>query len=201
MPPEKLLLRIVGGEFRGRELNSPPKKSMATRPTLDRVKESLFDILARRLEGVNVLDLCAGTGSLGLEALSRGAKSATFLEKDLRNIKLIEENANKLGVNSKASVIKGELPFAIGKCKGPFEIVFFDPPYKSDLAERVLSRLATKTFLVPNAIVVVERDRRATPLKFFQYAIDRRHRIGDTELWFLRYLPPGARHRDEDRDE
>jgi 16S rRNA (guanine966-N2)-methyltransferase len=194
-----IYLRIIAGTHGGREIKAPPSnKSMTTRPTLDRVRESLFDILARRIDGMRILDLCAGTGALGLESLSRGAKMTTFVESDTRNIKLIRENVEKLAMGEKCWIVKGELPYALAKVKGPFEIVFFDPPYSSDLVTRVLPRLASKKYLVPNAIVVVERDRRSAPIKFSQFAIDRRHRIGDTELWFLRYLPPGSRLRGDE---
>ncbi|HLG18275.1 MAG TPA: 16S rRNA (guanine(966)-N(2))-methyltransferase RsmD [Bdellovibrionota bacterium] len=186
-------LRIIAGEFRGREIEGPGRLDL--RPTADRVRESLFDILARHIQGMRILDLCAGTGAFGLESLSRGARAATFLDADPQVIKLIERNIESLGVGERSTVVRGELPYALGKLKGPFDLVFFDPPYKSDIVTKVLPRLASKTLLVPNALVIVERDRRSHPIKVSHYAIDRRHRIGDAELWFLRRLPPGMRTR------
>lgn len=185
-------LRIIAGEFRGR-LISGPGRGDKTRPTLERVRESLFDILAYRLKGVRVLDLCAGTGALGLEAISRGARTATFLEAESRNVAIIRENIASLNVGIKCSVVQAELPFAVGRLKGQFDMVFFDPPYDSPWVERVVKRLGEKSLLAPNAIVIVERDRRAGVLQVPTFAIDRRHRIGDAELWFLRQRPPGSK--------
>lgn len=196
MPTERLFLRIIAGAFGGRQLDTPPGKSMTTRPMLDRVKEALFDILARRVEDVRVLDLCSGTGSLGLEALSRGARHVTFVESDARNIGLIQTNIEKLGVQHKATVIRGQLPGILGKTKGPFDLVFFDPPYESSLVNHVLPRLGRKSSLTPNAILVIHRDRRSPPLKHAKYVVDRRHRIGDAELWFLRFSPGGAQKKE-----
>jgi 16S rRNA (guanine966-N2)-methyltransferase len=198
MPTEKLFLRIIAGTFGGRRLDSPPAKTMTTRPMLDRVKEALFDILARRVEGMRILDLCSGTGSLGLEALSRGARHVTFVEADPRNVRLIQDNIEKLGVAERSLLVKGELPGALRRLKGPFDLAFFDPPYQSSLAGTVLPRLGSKSFLVPNAIVLVHRDRRSAPLKFSKFAVDRRHRIGDCELWFLRFSASAGREKGED---
>jgi len=189
-------LRIIAGEFKGRYIDGPGKLDI--RPTLDRVRESLFDILSRHIQGMRVLDLCAGTGALGLEALSRAARSATFVDSDPGCVKLIEKNIASLAVGDRATLIKGELPYSLGRAKGPFDLVFFDPPYGSDLVAKVLPRLSSKDFLVQNAMVVVERDRRASPIKTSSYAIDRRHRIGDSELWFLRRLAPGMRAKGGD---
>ncbi len=174
-------------------MDTPPPKAMNTRPMLDRVKEALFDILARRVEDLKILDLCSGTGSLGLEALSRGAKHVTFIEADARNLKLIQSNIAKLGCEAKTTVIRGELPAILRRARGPFGLVFFDPPYQSDLVDRVLPRMASKEFLLPNAIVVIHRDRRSAPLKSSKFTVDRRHRIGDAELWFLRFSKTPAR--------
>ncbi|MFH1262420.1 MAG: 16S rRNA (guanine(966)-N(2))-methyltransferase RsmD [Pseudomonadota bacterium] len=192
MPTEKLFLRIIAGAYGGRQLDTPPPQSTTTRPMLDRVKEALFDILARRIDGIRILDLCSGTGSLGLEALSRGAKHVTFVEGDGRNVKLIQGNIAKLGVEAKTSVLKGELPSILNRIHGPFELVLFDPPYRSELVEHVMPRLATKNYLVANAIIMIHRDRRSPPLKLANYEIDRRHRVGDSELWFLRFGTPGS---------
>lgn len=154
---------------------------------LDRVKEALFDILARRVQNTRVLDLCSGTGSLGLEALSRGATHSTFIEADPRNVRIIHGNIAKLGVEEKTLLIKGELPSVLRKLKGPFDLVFFDPPYKADLVDSVIPRLVENHLLAPNGILLVHRDRRSPALNFSKYTVDRRHRIGDCELWFLRW--------------
>jgi 16S rRNA (guanine966-N2)-methyltransferase len=180
----KLFLRIIAGEFGGRQLKSP-NKAGETRPTLDRVKESLFDIIARKIPKSRVLDLCAGSGALGLEALSRGAASAVFLEHQRQNVQVIKENIDLLGLTERATIVAGELPYAIGRVKGKFDVIFFDPPYDSDLVERTLPRIAAKEFLAKEGLLIVERDRRSTEIKVKGFALQRRHRIGDSEFWFF----------------
>lgn len=194
-------LRIIAGEFRGRDI-SGPGNSTTTRPTSDRVREALFDILGRSLRSAQVLDICAGTGALGLEAISRGATSATFVEGDPRNVKLIHENIQKLQVTEKTVVLSAKLPYAMGRVKGgPYDIVFIDPPYESDLVESILPRLKRPKLLSSEAMIVVERDRRNPLGKVSTFAITRRHRIGDTELWFLQPGSPKKESEDGEGEE
>ena len=191
-----MFLRIIAGEFRGRDITGPGS-SASTRPTSDRVRESLFDILARNLRGAKVLDICAGTGSLGLEAISRGANFATFVEGDPRNVKLIHENIERLQVTPKTHVINAKLPYAMGRVKGgPYDFVFLDPPYDSDLVINILPRLRRPKLLSSEAVIIVERDRRTPLPKISSFSVTRRHRIGDTELWFLRLGAPKKNRED-----
>jgi 16S rRNA (guanine966-N2)-methyltransferase len=118
-------MRVIGGEFRSRVLKSIPGD--ATRPTPDRLRETLFDILALRIEGAVFLDAYAGTGAVGIEALSRGARHAIFLEKDRFAVETIRENLAALKLERRATVVKGAVLLTLGR--SPADIVFLDPPY------------------------------------------------------------------------
>src|ERR1051325_3219148 len=128
-------MRIIAGKFRGRKLKSPP--SLQTRPTSDRLRETLFNILAPRIESTRFLDLCAGTGAVGIEALSRGASHVTFVDQSREMSALIEGNLNSLGVpESQYQIVLGDalgyLHRHVKKGAQPFDKVFFDPPYVTD---------------------------------------------------------------------
>ena len=121
-------MRVIAGEFRSRRLKSIPGD--ATRPTPDRLRETLFDILAPRIEGAVFLDAYAGTGAVGIEALSRGARHAIFLEKDRVAVETIRENLAALKLERRATVVKGAVLLTLGR--SPAEIVFLDPPYSQE---------------------------------------------------------------------
>ncbi|HEV2569513.1 16S rRNA (guanine(966)-N(2))-methyltransferase RsmD [Sphingomonas sp.] len=142
-------MRIIAGQWRGRTLIAPPGD--ATRPTADRTREALFSMLTSRLgsfEDLRVADLFAGTGALGLEALSRGARSCTFVERDRQALASLKANIEKLGASG--TDIRAQA--AEGFAGGPFDIVFMDPPYGSGLGQKVLPRLT----LEPGAWVSLE---------------------------------------------
>jgi 16S rRNA (guanine966-N2)-methyltransferase len=124
------MIRILAGEARGRPIKSPPK-GPASRPILGRMKKSLFDIMSRRIPGAVFLDLFAGTGSVGLEALSRGASRAVFVEKDSYCSRLLRENLAMLGCADRAEVISGDVLRAIAVLSAPFDLIFMGPPYKT----------------------------------------------------------------------
>jgi len=128
-------LRIISGKYRGRKLKSPP--SLKTRPTSDRVRETLFNILAPRLEGARFLDLCAGSGAVGIEALSRGAAHVTFVDRSRKMYALIESNLDLLEVRDEqfGAASKEASEFLRRRVRNeeePFDIIFFDPPYAMD---------------------------------------------------------------------
>lgn len=178
-------MRIVGGRHRGRRLTAPA--GMDVRPTTDRTRESLFNILAHAgwvaIEGAAVLDAFCGTGALGLEALSRGAERATFLDSAGPSLAATRANVAALGEEAHALVLRGD---ATRPPKAPtaHTLVFLDPPYGRDLAPRTLAALAAGGWLVPGALAVVEEAASATfalPEGFT--ALDER-RYGDTALRF-----------------
>jgi 16S rRNA (guanine966-N2)-methyltransferase len=142
-------MRIIAGRWRGRTLIAPPGE--ATRPTADRAREALFSMLTSRIgsfEDLRIADIFAGTGALGLEALSRGARSCTFVERDREAVTVLKANIAKLG--AEGTDIRAQA--AEGFAGGPFDIVFMDPPYGSGLGQKVLPRL----MLEPGAWVSIE---------------------------------------------
>jgi 16S rRNA (guanine966-N2)-methyltransferase len=160
-------MRIIAGKYRGRKLKSPP--SPQTRPTSDRLRETLFNILAPRIEGARFLDLCAGSGAIGIEALSRGAAHVTFVDRSRRMCGLIEANLEALGVAEDESEFmcaevaeflrrRAKRATAPGEA---FDMIFFDPPYATDY-EIVLERLGdqSKALMAAEAIVVVEHHKK-----------------------------------------
>jgi 16S rRNA (guanine966-N2)-methyltransferase len=148
-------MRVIGGEFRSRRLKSIP--GLATRPTPDRLRETLFDILGARVEGTVFLDAYAGTGAVGIEALSRGAARAVFIEKSKNAVKVLRENLASLGVEGRALVVLGTVMSSIAAHKA--EIVFLDPPYERE------SQYASAVWLLsedPPRLVVVQHSVRFT---------------------------------------
>ena len=125
-------MRVIGGEFRSRRLKSLP--GLATRPTPDRLRETLFDVLGPRIEGAVFVDAYAGTGAVGIEALSRGAARCVFLENGRRAVEAIRENLHALGIEERASVVVGKA--AVSLARQPADIVFLDPPYEMECGVR-----------------------------------------------------------------
>lgn len=153
-------MRIIAGLYKGRQLKSPP--ALDIRPTSDRLRETLFNILAPRIEGVRFLDLCAGSGAVGIEALSRGAAHATFVDRSRKMCGLVETNLDHCRVpEDETEVFNTDatdfLRQAIARKLAPWDIVFFDPPYKEDYAG-ALELLGThsRELLSDDGLIVVE---------------------------------------------
>lgn len=149
-------MRVIAGLFRGRTLQAPSGNT--TRPTADRVRTALFDLLGPIEEGANVLDLFAGTGALGIEALSRGAGQATFVERDAAALSALRTNLARLGLAERARVVAGDATVVRIDGNGPFDLVFLDPPYGSDLGPLAVARVVN----VVNAggVLAVEESAR-----------------------------------------
>ena len=150
-------MRVIGGKYRGRVLVS--FEGEAVRPTSDRVKESLFNILSNRIYGTRVLDLFCGSGSLGIESLSRGASSVVFNDAAKTSVEILRKNLQKLGVGKEATVSCRDYALCLDVESGPFDLIFLDPPYAMDAGEKALKKIAQKGLLSPNGIAVYERDR------------------------------------------
>jgi 16S rRNA (guanine966-N2)-methyltransferase len=162
-------MRIVAGIWRGRALNAPA--GAATRPTADRVRQALFDMLLHapwggreRIEGARVLDVFAGTGALGLEALSRGAAHATFIERDRAALATLRANIAACRAETLCTVLATDALAA--PAGAPCELVFLDPPYGQELIPRAVARLAAGGWIAPDALLVAEvgRDEALAPL-------------------------------------
>lgn len=154
-------MRVIGGELRGRRLVAP--RGQATRPTADRVRESLFNVLAPLIADADVLDLFAGSGALGIEALSRGARSAVFVESDQGAVRVLRQNVSALGLVERAEVRPTSVATALRQLEGTgraFDVILLDPPYRQGLAASVLGQLAASSLPGPRATVVAEHDRR-----------------------------------------
>jgi 16S rRNA (guanine966-N2)-methyltransferase len=189
-------MRIVAGSHRGRRLLAPPGDTV--RPTSDRAREALFNILSHgefAADGIPfaealVLDAFAGTGALGLEALSRGAAEAVFIEQDREALTILRKNIATLDEGARARIIPGSAtrpPRAMSGCA----VAFLDPPYRSGLATPALAALAATGWFAPRALAVVElaaREEFAPPTGFTP--VDER-RYGGARLVFLRHLPAG----------
>ena len=149
-------MRVIAGELRGRRIEVPRKGEI--RPTYDRVRESVFSIIGPRIEGARVLDLFAGTGSLGIESLSRGARSATFVEQDRDIAGVLVGNIERLDLRSESTVLRLAVArfLSRGRDRAVFDIVFADPPYDSGLAERTLEMLGNWDGVGLDSLVVVE---------------------------------------------
>ena len=187
-------MRIISGSARGRRLLSP--KNSLIRPTADRVKESLFNILNVLIAGYEncrVLDIFAGTGNLGLEALSRGATSAFFIDSHKESVALVIKNLRMLGFDDRGRVIEREALSALrslDKMKAPFQLVFIDPPYRQGLAERVMQFLATSALIDGNSLVIVEiSSNELLPTAFDNLREFDRRVYGDTAIVFFRRIP------------
>jgi 16S rRNA (guanine966-N2)-methyltransferase len=168
-------VRIVAGSFKGRRLVAP--RGTHTRPTADRVREALFSMLGD-VDGARVLDLYAGSGALGIEALSRGAESAVFVEKDAKAVAAIERNLAAVGVD--APILRQPVERFLAAAEGPYDLIFCDPPY--DSASRLAGALAERLPVVtpPGARIVTESDKR-NPLELpFPLVTERTY--GDTRI-------------------
>jgi len=181
-------VRIIAGKYRGRKLKSPP--SLQTRPTSDRLRETLFNILAPRIKDARFLDLCAGSGAVGIEALSRGAAHVTFVDQSRKMCALIEANLEELGDEIDVELVSGEaVEFLRRRAKkegSPFDTIFFDPPYESDYDD-ILEQMGdeNRVLLTTKAIVVVEHHKKKELKEAF--GVLRRYRTlkqGDSVLSF-----------------
>jgi len=182
-------MRVVGGTLRGRAIMAP--KSKAIRPTADRLRESLFNILIHSFDdpvsGARVLDLFAGTGALGIEALSRGATFALFIDEGAEARALLRENAATLGLGGTSKIVRRDAT-KLGEPTplAPFSLAFLDPPYGQGLATAALNSARTGGWLTPDALIVAEeatKARFAAPEGFRELE---RRRYDDTEFVFLR---------------
>ena len=184
------MTRIVAGTAGGRRLQTPP--GLDTRPTTERVREALFSSLESALglvEARRFLDLYAGSGAVGLEALSRGAEAATLVERDRRAARLIRHNAQALGLTGWRVVGEPVRSFVRGRADAPYDVVFVDPPYATSGREltAVLTDLLSGGWLTDDAYVVLERSRR-DPAPEWPDGIEplRERRYGETLLWYGR---------------
>ncbi len=183
-------MRIVGGKLRGRRLATP--KSQTIRPTTDRVRETLFNILEHsypeNLSGGRALDIFAGTGALGCEALSRGAAYALFIETGAEGRALLRQNVDTFGLAGCTRILKRDATRP-GPCPQdkPFNLIFADPPYGEKLAEKALKHLVSQGWLADRALLVLEEDKFALPNELENFELLERREFGLTAIGFFRF--------------
>jgi 16S rRNA (guanine966-N2)-methyltransferase len=187
-------MRISGGSAKGRKtgagLLSKSSKGERLRPTSAKVREALFDILSKRIEGSSFVDLYAGSGTVGMEALSRGAAHVVLVEERPDRFRSVREISGKLGFWENAEVVKGTAEAFVRKAsarKLSFDIFFLDPPYQSDEIEKVLPLIGEGTVLKERGLVVIEHfTKKKVPEGSGQLVIQRQYRYGDTLLTLYR---------------
>jgi 16S rRNA (guanine966-N2)-methyltransferase len=184
-------VRVIGGEFKGRKLLAPQGGKI--RPTSDRVREAIFDILGPVWTFQRVLDLFAGTGSLGIEALSRGAQEAVFVEQGKGALRVLQGNLKALGLKSRSWIIPLTTKRGIGVLgeKGEvFDLIFMDPPYGKALVRETLEEIARGGILATAGVIVAEHSSRDEILPPFGLALSQRRRYGDTTVSFFHEVSP-----------
>ncbi|SRR5581483_1679226 len=179
-------MRVIGGSAKGRPLKGPrPAKSGPAhiRPTSDKVRGALFDLIVGHVEGARVLDLYAGTGALAIEALSRGAASADLVESDRDARRIIAANLEQLGFADRARVWPLTVERALAQLSGQYDVILADPPYADSIASSLLSNLCAHGLLGPATLVAVEHASRfPLPDEVSELHLYKRRRYGDTTL-------------------
>jgi 16S rRNA (guanine966-N2)-methyltransferase len=183
-------LTITGGALRSRRVTTPSGRGV--RPTPGRVKEALFSILGTRVDDATVLDLYAGSGALGFESLSRGARHVTFVERHRPTADALRETARALGVADQVAVIAAPAERAARSVEGPFDLVFADPPYAQAYPAPVFAALCERAQLTPQATVVYEHAARGAAPVDPHFRLERSERYGEVALAFLRPLEAAA---------
>lgn len=190
-------MRIIGGKAKGRCLQTPPKSTAKSscqliRPTADRAREALFNIIGREVENATVLDLYAGTGALGLEALSRSAERSVFVDNNPLALKLINKNIELCGFCDRALVLKQDISKGLHcitrKLPGStFSIIFVDPPYRQGLSLGMLQELTESNLLSSGALIVIEEDAVSElPAEVAELKLVDQRKYGETGFWFYR---------------
>lgn len=186
-------MRIISGYAKGRKLIAPPGRTQNIRPTSDRAREALFNILGTQTQGSHVLDLFAGTGALGLEALSRGAAEVVFVDFHRQSLELIQRNlqiCTASDSHSQTAILRYDLRKGLPQAptlhdkKYKFDLIFLDPPYSLGLCLKILECLANSTILSENAIIVAEeRSKEKLPESCGFLTITDQRTYGDTGFW------------------
>ena len=179
-------MRIIGGKHRGRVLTE--FKGEAIRPTADRVKESVFNILSREIAGARVLDLFCGSGALGLECISRGAKEAVFNDCSKDSVAVLTANIKKLSEGEVCTVRALDYLACLSALQGKFDIVFLDPPYRFDYGVKAAEEIARRGLLAEDGVIVYERDKpfEESAAENFGLRVADVRKYGKTYVSFLR---------------
>ena len=178
-------MRVITGKARGVQLKTPD--GMLTRPTADRVKEALFSIIQFEIPGARVLDLFGGTGQLGIEALSRGAKSAVFVDQREDACRLIRENLKRTRLEQEGKVVRSDYLEYLKRCRETFDIILLDPPYAEVFLENALKCITEIDILQSGGIIIAERPlEKELPFEFEGYTRSKDYKYGKTLLTIYR---------------
>lgn len=180
-------MRIIAGEMKGFKLKAP--KGIETRPTSDRVKESLFNIIGYVESSSRVLDLFSGSGNIGLEFLSRGAEEVYFIDNDPDSIKTIKENSKKCKVENRSHIFKNDVFKAIevlNRKRVKFDYIFLDPPYNRGIGEKVIEKISNLDILKCDGLIIVEHEKDSKLKENFKIKVIDNRLYGTTELTFLK---------------
>ncbi len=183
-------MRVISGSARGTTLHSID--DINTRPTLDRVKESLFNIIQNQVEDAVVLDLFAGSGAIGIEFLSRGAEKVYFCDKSPKAVDMIKQNLDKTKLKDKATILNNDYIDCIDKIKNiKFDIIFLDPPYKENFSKQAIKKISESKLLKNEGIIIVETDEPERDIKEIEninidYKIYDLRKYGRASLIFLK---------------
>lgn len=184
-------MRIISGDLKGRKLKSVGK--LKIRPPLDKVKQAIFDILKNDIVDKEVLDLFSGTGSLGIEAVSRGAKKVIFVESSFKNQKLLKENLKMLNLEDKVEVILANVSRfldVLAEKKIKFDLIFVDPPFLKNWAQKILDKIEQFQILRPEGIVVLHHHKKEIP-ETGKLSLIKQRKFGDNLVSFY-IIPPEA---------
>ncbi|MBU0729576.1 MAG: 16S rRNA (guanine(966)-N(2))-methyltransferase RsmD [Proteobacteria bacterium] len=186
-------MRIIAGTARGRKLSSPAKAlGQLIRPTADRAREAIFSVIGTEIKEGQVLDLFAGTGAFGLEALSRGAAGAVFVDQHRAAVELVYGNIQKCGFSDRSVLLNRDLSKSLFFLKqyappGGFTLVFIDPPYRTNLWQGVIEQISGLDILNDNVLIIVEDDSSAAlPDSPGKFDLSDKRRYGDTGFWLYR---------------
>ena len=178
-------MRVITGKARGIQLKTP--EGMQTRPTADRVKEALFSIINFDIPGAKVLDLFGGTGQLGIEALSRGAASAVFVDAREESCRLIRENLKRTKLEQDAKVVRSDYLDYLNRCREQYNIILLDPPYAEVFLENAIKRITEIDILQSDGIIVAERPLgKELPWEFEGYTRSKDYKYGKVLLTIYR---------------
>ena len=187
-------MRVIGGKFKGLKLMPP--NDLGIRPTSDRLKEALFSILDSKKYNINihnssVIDICSGTGALGIEALSRGAKEVCFIDKDIKSIRIIQKNTSKLNINHEdkifIKIIKDEVTEALQKIDSIYDIVLIDPPYNTNIINETLQDLKNYNLIKTHSYIFAESSN-AEIFDFNGYELLDTKKYGKSKLTILKLI-------------
>lgn len=187
-------MRVIGGKFKGLKLMPP--NDLGIRPTSDRLKEALFSILDSKKYNINihnssVIDICSGTGALGIEALSRGAKEVCFIDKDIKSIRIIQKNTSKLNINHEdkifINIVKDEVTNALQKINSIYDIVLIDPPYNTNIINETLQDLKNYNLIKTHSYIFAESSN-AEIFDFNGYELLDTKKYGKSKLTILKLI-------------